>query len=203
VTVTTVGYGDVSPKTGEGRLIAVALMFVGIGVIRVFTATLSSFFFSADVFEDRRDLDDARERLWQLIAETPSLDWQLLTKRPHAVRRLAPWGENWPDNVWLGTTVEDQDRADLRIPILLRIPARVRFLSCEPLIGPVDLSTLVCREGEIHWLIAGGESGPRSRLMDPACVRGLRDFYRHRAAAPVRARKIASHQLLLELLFVD
>jgi protein gp37 len=68
----------------------------------------------ADVFEDRRDLDAPRERLWKLIAETPHLDWQLLTKRPHTAARLAPWKKDWPSNVWLGTTVEDQERAALR-----------------------------------------------------------------------------------------
>lgn len=98
---------------------------------RVFCASM------ADVFEERRDLDPTRERLWRLIEVTPNLDWQLLTKRPQAVKRIAPWGDDWPSNVWLGTTVEDQDRANLRLPLLLSIPAKVRFLSCEPLIGPV------------------------------------------------------------------
>ena len=139
---------------------------------RVFCASM------ADVFEDRRDLDAARERLWELIADTPHLDWQLLTKRPHTVHRLAPWGENWPTNVWLGTTAEDQDRANIRVPILLRIPARVRFLSCEPLIGRIDLSALVQHEREIDWVIAGGESGPGARPMDPSWIRSLRDSSR-------------------------
>ena len=139
---------------------------------RVFCASM------ADVFEDRRDLDATRERLWKLIADTPYLDWQLLTKRPQTVHRLAPWGKNWPTNVWLGTTVEDQARADIRLPILLRIPAKVRFLSCEPLIGRVDLSTLLRHEREIDWIIAGGESGPGARPMDPSWVRSLRDFSR-------------------------
>ena len=113
-----------------------------------------------------------------MIADTPHLDWQLLTKRPQTVQRLAPWGENWPTNVWLGTTVEDQDRADVRLPILLRVPARVRFLSCEPLIGRIDLSALVRHEREIDWVIAGGESGPGARPMDPSWIRSLRDFSR-------------------------
>lgn len=99
-----------------------------------------------DVFEDRRDLDVVRERLWELIAYTPHLIWQLLTKRPQNVRRLAPdgWFDGepgaWPEQVWIGTTVEDQERAYERIPHLLNIPAQVRFLSCEPLLGSVDLS---------------------------------------------------------------
>jgi protein gp37 len=144
---------------------------------RVFCASM------ADVFEDRRDLDQPRERLWKLIADTPHLDWQLLTKRPHAVLRLAPWRRDWPVNVWLGTTVEDQERATLRIPFLVKIPARTRFLSCEPLIGPVDLSTLVSSTRDVNWIIAGGESGSGARPMEPAWVRGLRDFARKRQIA--------------------
>ena len=107
----------------------------------------------ADVFEDRPDLGGERERLWGLVASTPSLIWQLLTKRPENVLRLVPvaWTEwadafgerhepRWPANVWMGTTVEDQQRAEERIPRLLEIPAPVRFLSCEPLLGHVDLN---------------------------------------------------------------
>jgi protein gp37 len=95
----------------------------------------------ADVFEDRRDLDSERAKLWPLIGETPWLDWQLLTKRPENMVELAPasWRAGWPANVWAGTTVEDQERAEKRIPILADVPARVRFLSCEPLLGAVDL----------------------------------------------------------------
>src|SRR6185503_17179454 len=76
---------------------------------RVFCASM------ADVFEDRRDLDASRERLWQLIAESPKLDWLLLTKRPQNVSRLAPYGESWPDNVWLGATAENQKWLDKRM----------------------------------------------------------------------------------------
>lgn len=99
----------------------------------------------ADVFEDRPDLVQPRADLFDLIAATPHLIWQLLTKRPENVERLSPlkwWsGErgDWPANVWIGTTVEDQQRADERIPLLLNIPAPVRFLSCEPMLGPVVL----------------------------------------------------------------
>src|SRR5262245_34580602 len=73
---------------------------------RVFCASM------ADVFEDRDDLDPARERLWSLIAATPNLNWLLLTKRPQHVSEMVPWGERWPDNVWLGTTVENQRWAE-------------------------------------------------------------------------------------------
>lgn len=139
---------------------------------RVFCASM------ADVFEDRRDLDAPRERIWNLVSETPNLDWLLLTKRPHRVRHLTPWGETWPRNVWLGTTVENQRWADKRIPQLLSSPAAVHFLSCEPLLGPVDLTAWMPdpkRERSISWVIAGGESGRRARPMNPDWARSLRD----------------------------
>lgn len=93
----------------------------------------------ADVFEDRADLVDPRERLWRLVGETPHLVWQLLTKRPENVLGMVPgtWLDAWPRNAWIGTTTEDQPRADERVPMLLRVPAPVRFLSAEPLLGPV------------------------------------------------------------------
>lgn len=138
---------------------------------RVFCASM------ADVFEDRRDLDGCRERLWKLIEQTPSLDWLLLTKRPEAVKRLTRWGKQWPDNVWLGTTIENQYWAKKRLPHLLSNPAKVRFLSCEPLLGSLDLVPILGkRKSGVDWIIAGGESGPYSRPMDPEWVRALRDY---------------------------
>lgn len=129
----------------------------------------------ADVFEDRRDLDEDRARLFELIEATPWLRWQLLTKRPENVLRLvprrwldanpiatgcAPYVGKWPANCWIGCTVEDQQRADERVHKLLEVPAPVLFLSCEPLLGPIllDLS-------KIGWVIVGGESGPGHRPM--------------------------------------
>lgn len=106
--------------------------------IRVFCASL------ADVF-DNQVPEDWRADLWALIRATPALDWQLLTKRPQNIAGMLPadWAKDgpcgWP-NVWLGTTVENQTEADRRIPHLLAVPAKVRFLSCEPLLGPVDLT---------------------------------------------------------------
>lgn len=104
------------------------------------------------MFEDRPDLAAPRARLWSLIEETPNLDWLVLTKRPENADRLwrkaalAPANVDketdapvWGANIWLGTTVEDQRRADERIPHLLCVPAAVRFLSCEPLLEAVDL----------------------------------------------------------------
>lgn len=93
-----------------------------------------------DVFEDHPTTNAEREKLWPLIKATPHLDWLLLTKRPERVRQCLPadWLTGYP-NVWLGTSVEDQKAADTRIPALLEVPAILHFLSCEPLLGPVEL----------------------------------------------------------------
>jgi protein gp37 len=165
---------------------------------RVFCASL------ADVFEgpetmpesDWPKVEAARERLFELIDATPHLDWLLLTKRPQNLEDMLPWTSEhagayrerfWP-NVWIGTSVEDQATADERIPYLLRIPARVRFLSMEPLLGPVDLGHVLVDDwtrigGHVHyhehpalqWIIVGGESGAKARPMHPAWVRSLRN----------------------------
>ncbi|MEU8378303.1 phage Gp37/Gp68 family protein [Streptosporangium sp. NPDC048865] len=151
----------------------------------------------ADVFEDHPDVAEPRERLWKLIEVTPWLRWQLLTKRPENILSMAPWGDSWPDHVWIGTSVENQRYADERVPLLLKVPAKVRFLSCEPLVGPVVLDPywLIGRPGwgpeehhpsglitqpivdgpSISWVIAGGESGPKARPMYPGWPRALRD----------------------------
>lgn len=160
-------------------------------------------------------IEAGRKRLFELIDRTPWLDWLLLTKRPENVTKFTPWGwgtvesylqncvgkehnvfgggttiGNVSDvirpNVWIGTSVENQKAADERIPHLLQIPSKVRFLSCEPLLGPVNFSLMNGRadcaqrlgrpalEG-IHWVIAGGESGPNARPMHPDWARSLRD----------------------------
>lgn len=132
---------------------------------RVFCASM------ADVFEDRRDLDRWRLRLWEMIVATPQLDWLLLTKRPQLIARLAPWNENWPSNVWLGTTVEDQDAANERLKYLAEIPATIRFISAEPLLGPLHLESWL--GSTINWVITGGESGPKARPSSPSWFRDL------------------------------
>ena len=132
---------------------------------RVFCASM------ADVFEDRRELDLWRAKLWELIEATPQLDWLLLTKRPQNVRRLAGWSSVWPENVWLGTTVELQARAEELLPHLAAVPAHVRFISAEPLLGPLDLNRWLGKM--IDWVITGGESGPRARPASPAWFRSL------------------------------
>jgi protein gp37 len=110
-----------------------------------------------------------RKRLWELIEETPFLDWLLLTKRPQNIDGMAPWSDKWPVNIWLGTSVENQTFAEKRLPFLLKQPAAVRFLSCEPLLGPIDLRAWFRKSSlkPIDWVIAGGESGPSARPMHP------------------------------------
>jgi protein gp37 len=126
----------------------------------------------ADVFEWHPLLGDVREQLWALIERTPSLDWQLLTKRPMNIARMLPpaWLAHARPNVWLGTSVEEQERAELRIPRLLEVPAAVHFLSCEPLLGPLDLRPWL---GDVEWVITGGESGSQHRPFDVAWVRDI------------------------------
>lgn len=144
---------------------------------RVFCQSMSDF------FEDHPQLDPWRTEACAILESLEWLDVQLLTKRPENVRRMVPahWWANWPAHVWIGTSVEDQKRADERIPHLLDIPARIRFLSCEPLLGPLKIrlhleSRLqyyfpVSAYGQaeeytterIHWVIVGGESGPHAR----------------------------------------
>lgn len=151
--------------------------------------------------------------LLETLAMCPNVDFQLLTKRPENWgKRVAAveqhlaytrqigsprWLGEWlkeskaPDNLWIGTTVEDQKAANTRIPHLLQIPAKVRFLSCEPLVGSInlDVATQGLREGSatsdweqkwhvrdgIHWIIAGGESGGKAVPSHPDWFRSLRD----------------------------
>lgn len=150
--------------------------------------------------------------LLMLIRDTPNLDWLLLTKRPQnwrermqaAKHEIQMQGDSaggyyvqrWvygdlPANVWIGTTVEDQKRANERIPQLLAIPAKVRFLSCEPLLEAVDIEGALSRGGlpnatadsqGIDWVITGGESGPGCR---PADVEWFRSIKKQCAAAGV------------------
>jgi protein gp37 len=146
--------------------------------MRVFCASLS------DVF-DAEIPPEWREDLFRLIGQTPSLDWQLLTKRPENIPGMLPpewatWEEGYFPNVWLGTSVEDQQRANERIPKLLDVPAAVRFLSCEPLLGPIDLLPWIDNapdEGQatIDWVIVGGESGSKARPFDPLWALGIKE----------------------------
>lgn len=170
---------------------------------RVFCASL------ADVFDNAVD-PQWRADLFGLIQQTPNLDWLLLTKRVGNVRGMLAELTHGSDpdltlldmmplpNVWIGATVVNQTEADRDIPKLLAVPARVRFLSMEPLLGPVNLTSVPVGGGHghhefdpiitgnalqratsadpsVHWVIVGGESGPSARPMHPEWARSLRD----------------------------
>lgn len=195
---------------------------------RVFCASL------ADVFDNEVD-PTWRADLFNLIKQTPHLDWLLLTKRIGNVPEMmievartlfwmdALYEARLPANVWLGATVTDQVEAERDIPKLLATPARVKFLSMEPLLGPVDFyqvsntwhkrcytpwSNGPILQG-IDWIIVGGESGPGARPMHPDWARSLRDqcaaagvpflFKQHGEWLPaVEGRSITGPVLILE-----
>jgi protein gp37 len=140
-----------------------------------------------DVFEDNQQVSNWRSELFDLIDKTPMLDWQLLTKRPEKIFILGAdaVGEvfnNWlakHPNVWLGTSIENQEQAERRIPYLLNTCPSVRFLSVEPQIGRIDLINLSSdwglTSGGINWVIVGGESGAGCNPFDISWAYLLRD----------------------------
>lgn len=157
---------------------------------RVFCASL------ADWLDDEVPIEWLSDLL-KLIHDTPNLDWLLLTKRPENWRGqiqlvmdfafnkpgtypgLWEWCYRWshktaptpPQNIWIGTSVENQEWMEKRVYYLRGIPARVRFFSCEPLLGPVQIPST----GDIHWLICGGESGGKRREMKLEWAQSLHD----------------------------
>lgn len=149
---------------------------------RVFCASL------ADVF-DNEVPTEWRMDLFSLIAQTPNLDWLILTKRIGNVRKMCSGDGLMFDmlarRVWLGISVVNQEEADRDIPKLLQVPAVKRFLSMEPLLGPVSFEGMFANSDvpcdgtnaleELDWVIVGGESGPGARPMHPDWARSLRD----------------------------
>lgn len=139
------------------------------------------------------NMDDVRADLFKLIDATPMLDWLLLTKRIENVHRMWPFVPTviprisrlgkFRRNVWLGTSVENQKYLEIRLPELsgTKDLCPVQFLSCEPLLGPLDFAMRAdgtgsaLTEGGINWVIAGGESGPEARPSNPDWYRSLRD----------------------------
>ncbi len=155
---------------------------------RVFCGSL------CDVFEDHPTCNELRPSLWRVIRECRALDWLLLTKRPENIVRMLPPGFTAAKapHVWFGASVENQAMADLRVPQLLAVPAAGRFLSCEPLLGPIDLGYrgaggpargwLRRQHGaagslphQVDWVIVGGESGAGFRPMALEWARSLRE----------------------------
>jgi protein gp37 len=149
---------------------------------KIFVCSWSDFFIE--------EADEWRDDAWDIIRKTPHLIYQILTKRPENIKDRLP--HDWPlENVWLGVTAENQDMADLRIPILLSTQAVLRFVSIEPMVGPVDLERIMAKMphggksmwnsltspcfNEIDWVICGGETGPNSREMSPLWALSLKE----------------------------
>jgi protein gp37 len=122
----------------------------------------------SDLFHARVPLNFVRD-VFDVIADTPQHKYQVLTKRSTRLKRVAD-KLDWPANLWMGVSVENAE-ALTRVDDLCEVPAAVRFLSCEPLLGSLAGINL---DG-IHWVIAGGESGPNYRPMKINWARGIRD----------------------------
>jgi protein gp37 len=117
----------------------------------IFTCSWSDFFI--------KEADGWREWAWDIIRRHPQHEWQILTKRPERIKECLPsdWGDGW-DNVWLGVSIETSEFMN-RAYILSEVPAKIRFISAEPLLERLDFSKEVGLIPNIHWVIPGGESG--------------------------------------------
>ncbi len=123
--------------------------------------------FVSDIFDVMREAAARRGHIFQILTKRPGRAvgwWELNRER---------YGGICPEGVWMGTSVESQKYAP-RITVLARLPADIRFVSVEPMLGAVDLSQWL-RQGDVHWVIAGGESGPGAREMEPDWAQDLRD----------------------------
>jgi protein gp37 len=147
-----------------------------------------------DPFDNHRSIEQSwRDDYWEKVRECDQLRFLLLTKRPQNVRKLCPFTYgDWPENVCVGATVENQDAADRSLRHLAQTPAPLRFISCEPLLGPIDLTKVLDGQyghfnaltGEtddgafvhaVDWVIVGGETGPNARPSSTQWYRDLRD----------------------------
>ena len=126
----------------------------------------------SDMFHARVPLAFVQEA-FAVMADTPRHTYQLLTTRSRRLRRVADQLE-WPPNVWMGVSVEDEDHVG-RVDDLRTVPAALRFVSAEPLLGPLFTETAGLDLTGISWVITGGESGPGARACDPQWVRQIRD----------------------------
>ena len=149
---------------------------------KVFCASL------ADLFDNEVPINWRTDAL-AVIDETENLDWLLLTKRPETVMEnvLFSWTKSWPEHVWMGVTTENQEQANIRCNHLLNIQARIRFLSCEPLLSCIDFRraslNVIYKDKsrptysgfirQINWVIVGGESGKENRHMNPVWARDI------------------------------
>lgn len=138
---------------------------------RIFVNSMSDLFHAGVV-----ELDVMH--LLTLMKEVDRHTYQILTKRPSRMRKMVGmWANNYgevPNHMWMGVSVENQKTVEARIPDLLQTPAKLRFLSVEPLLENIGLSKYL-GTGQIHWVIVGGESGPKARRMNPDWAMNVRD----------------------------
>ena len=134
---------------------------------RVFVNSMS------DLFHEEVPFEFVREVFLSMLDYDQHI-YQVLTKRPERMLKYLEWGEgpDWPDHVWAGVSVENQYWADQRIPLLAQVPAKVRFLSVEPLLKEVELHKYL---QHLQWVIVGGESGHKARPMKPEWASSIRD----------------------------
>jgi len=135
---------------------------------RVFVQSMSDF------FEDHPQVTEWRNQACRALERFKTLDVQLLTKRPENILEMVPrhWLKNWPEHIWIGTSIENQAMANKRIPQLFDIPATVRFYSVEPMLESIELDMAYYVP---DWVIVGGESGAGYRPFDPDWARVIRD----------------------------
>lgn len=169
------------------------------GSAKVFSCSLGDFF--------HEGADAWRDEAWNIMLRTPNLTYQVLTKRPERMLQHLPsvgamplsWDAKYPTwpwpNIWLGTSVENQAMAEKRIPELLKVPATVHWLSCEPLLGPLDLSKWLRGFTRVDWVVIGGESDQLGEKGRPCDVKWLADIVKQctNAGVAVFTKQLGSH----------
>lgn len=146
---------------------------------RVFCSSMT------DIFLDDDEIKGELPKLWALIRETPWLTWLLLTKRPERAAESLPsdWGDGYP-NAHVGVSIENQAYADIRLPVLAKIPSAIRFVSYEPALGPVDFTEHFKSPNRPDQVIVGGESGDNARPFDVSWARYTVQQCREYGVAP-------------------
>jgi protein gp37 len=154
---------------------------------KIFTNSNSDFFLE--------DADSFRPWAWSIIDLHREHDWQILTKRPERIATCLPpnWSNGW-DNVSLGVSIENNERVKERLGPLMKVPAKIRFVSAEPLLGPIDLKLDVYR---VDWVIIGGESGNETgkHLYRPCKLEWIEDLVNQcrAAGAAVFVKQLGTH----------
>jgi protein gp37 len=154
-----------------------------------------------DMFEDHPTIDAQRAKLWPVIEATPNLNWNLVTKRCANIEKNLPWSKTekpWP-NVWVGVTMENNHRAEERLPVLASLNVVVRHAQMEPLLEPVP--SLADYIDQLDWVLVGGESCgsnfAKARILQPAWVRQIKDIC-DAASVPFFFKQWGSHRPMMK-----